>query len=327
MHATIQESHKNKGYQHFKSISTDARRCGKVWKATKAHINRGIMGNLQIYESCTLVAWQGEDGGVHIRMHMLLAELLIQALHGAIRRVIVLAEVAEHNVFHARVVHIGHKPRRLFIAQMTERPRDALLQYIRIRAFFQHLRIIVGLDDEIVGPADLLLHHLVEHPDVGGNGQGMSFIIKMIAYRTTPVVHHRESLHSDATHLERLQGIDFVEKPRIDILCSLAFDDTLQAIGMGIDWDGMVLGQHFQTFDVVDVIVRDEDSFDISDTQVILSQPCNDLLGSDAHVHQNAFVLLAHIIAIAAAARGKAAKDKGRKARKKVHLKSFWAQK
>lgn len=91
-------------------ISFDAHRCGKVWKATYTHNNRGKVGNLQIHKTRALVAWQGEDGGVHVGVDMLLVELLIQALHSALRRVVVLAEMAQHNVLHTRMIDIRHKP-------------------------------------------------------------------------------------------------------------------------------------------------------------------------------------------------------------------------
>ena len=102
-------------------ISFNAHRCGKVWKATYTHNNRGKVGNLQIHKTRALVAWQGEDGSVHVGVDMLLVELLIETLHGALWRVVVFAEVAEHNVFDARMVNLCDEPRRLGIAQVAER--------------------------------------------------------------------------------------------------------------------------------------------------------------------------------------------------------------
>ena len=78
------------------------------------------MRNLQIHKTRALVARQGEDGGVHVGMDMFLVELLIQALHGAFWRVVVLAEMAQHDVFHARMIDVGYKPRRFLVAQMTK---------------------------------------------------------------------------------------------------------------------------------------------------------------------------------------------------------------
>ena len=70
---------------------------------------------------------------------------------------------------------------------------------------------------------------------------------------------------------------------------------------------------------MVNMIMGDEDGFDVANAQVVLPQASNDLLRSDAHIHQKAFVLLAHIIAVAATATGKAAKDERRKAGEKIH--------
>ena len=56
MYATIQIFVERKRYQHFMFIFIDGRNCGKVWKITFTHSNRGIVGNLQIDKSSTLVA-------------------------------------------------------------------------------------------------------------------------------------------------------------------------------------------------------------------------------------------------------------------------------
>ena len=96
---------------------------------------------------------------------------------------------------------------------------------------------------------------------------------------------------------------------------------------MGINRDGMILGQHLQAFHMVDMVMRDENRPDVADAQVVLSQPSNDLLCANAHIDDDPFVLLAHIIAIAATARGKAAKHKGRKTGEKVHFNFFDPQK
>lgn len=96
---------------------------------------------------------------------------------------------------------------------------------------------------------------------------------------------------------------------------------------MSVYWNRIVFGQNLKAFHVVDMVVRDEDGLDVGDTHVVFPQPSQDLLRADACIHQNAFILLAHIVAIAAAARGKAAKDEGGKAGEKIHLIQIWAQK
>ena len=78
---------------------------------------------------------------------------------------------------------------------------------------------------------------------------------------------------------------------------------------------------------MVDMIMRDENGADATHRDVDFRQCLGDLQGVDAHVDEQALVLFPHIIAVATAARGKAAEDKRRKAGKEVHFKSFWAQK
>ena len=314
-------------YQYFEIISTTTTNCGKLWKAQNGCPNCGNVGILQIHKSRAFVARQRENRGVCVEPDALFLELLIEALHGALRRVVVLAEVAKHDVFHARMVDFGHETRRFFIAQMPEWTRDALFQDVRIRAFFQHFHIVVRLNDKVVGTANLLLHHLVKHSNISGDGQCTAFVIKMIAYSTSAIVHDGERLNGDAANLERLQRLYFAEQLRIDFLRRLALRNALQAIRVRVNRDGRQFCQVFKPQHMVDVVVSNQYGLDLAERYVVLCQQIQDLLCTDAHIHQNALVLLAHIIAIAAAARGKTAKNEGRKTGKEIHLIQIWPQK
>ena len=84
MRATITASIKRKGYQHFMLISTPLTSCGKMWKTTTTLDYRGKVGNLQIYKARAFVTRQGEDGGVHVGVHMLLPELHCMARSGVL---------------------------------------------------------------------------------------------------------------------------------------------------------------------------------------------------------------------------------------------------
>ena len=84
-------------------------------------------------------------------------------------------------------------------------------------------------------------------------------------YAAQPLVHDGGSLHRDATNLKRLHGLYLVEKTRIDVLRGLALNQTLQTVGMGINGNGVVFGQHLQAFHMVDVIVGDQYGLDVAD--------------------------------------------------------------
>lgn len=51
---------------------------------------------------------------------------------------------------------------------------------------------------------------------------------------------------------------------------------------------------------MVDMIVGNQDGLYVAQRNIVFGQHLHDLLRIDAHVHENAFVLLAHIITIAA---------------------------
>lgn len=281
------------------------------------------MWRSEIDEAGPLVARQGEDRGVHVGMDVFHAEMLIEALHGLFRRIVVLAEMTEHDVLDAGMVGLGDKAGRLVVAQMAKGTRDPLLEHEGIAAFHQHLLVVVGLDDDVFCPFDLFFDHLVEHPNIGSDGQRVPFITKMEPHGAPTVVHDGERLDGDATNLERLHRLHLVEKDRIHTLGHLTFQDALQTIGMGIDGDGERLGEHLKTLHMVDMVVRDEDSAYARHRDVDLRQGLGDLLGADAHIDKDTLILFPHIIAVAAAARGKAAEDKGRKTGKEVHIQSF----
>lgn len=78
---------------------------------------------------------------------------------------------------------------------------------------------------------------------------------------------------------------------------------------------------------MVNVVVGDKDGLDVLSRQVLLQQFLLELFRADTYIDKQALVLPAYIVAVAATARGKAAKHKRRKARKQVHLCQFWAQK
>ena len=129
MRATITASIKHKGYQHFMLISTPLTSCGKMWKTTTTLDYRGKVGNLQIHKARAFVARQGEDGGVHVGVHMLLPELVIKALHGTLRGVVVFAQMAEENIGQPRMHEIPDRIGAFLVREMTVSAADAVLQF------------------------------------------------------------------------------------------------------------------------------------------------------------------------------------------------------
>ena len=102
--------------------STKTKSCGKLWNS--AIIVLYLMRNCvdsKVDKPCTLVARQSKNGGGGRKPYMFLVELLVEALQGSVRGIIVLAEVAKHDVLDLRMIHLCKEASRLDIAQMPKR--------------------------------------------------------------------------------------------------------------------------------------------------------------------------------------------------------------
>ena len=62
---------------------------------------------LQTDDSCAFVPWKREDRSVYIECDMLHAEVSIKTLQSHFRCIVVLAEMAQHNVLNARMIDFG----------------------------------------------------------------------------------------------------------------------------------------------------------------------------------------------------------------------------
>ena len=83
--------------------------------------------DLEVDEARAFVARQGKHRGGRGEMDAFLAELLVEALQSPLGRVVVLAEVAQHDVLNLWTVHLCEEARRLDVAQVTKRSRNPLL--------------------------------------------------------------------------------------------------------------------------------------------------------------------------------------------------------
>ena len=82
-----------------------------MWNYTVESANWGKVWKLQIDEIRASVARQRENRCACVGADALLAELLAKALHGALGRVVVFAEVAKHDVLDGGMIHFGDKTR------------------------------------------------------------------------------------------------------------------------------------------------------------------------------------------------------------------------
>src|SRR6266852_5819737 len=74
-----------------------------------------------------------------------------------LRPVVLLRQVRADHVLQARAIERAEEPLGLPVVQMAERPRDALLQPLRVGAAPQHLDIVVALEHQGVAAGERLL--------------------------------------------------------------------------------------------------------------------------------------------------------------------------
>ena len=245
-------------YNYFHNYN----KCGKLWNSTAYFVFCGKMWSLKIDKTRGFVPGQWEYGCAWVEVNMLCFQLLVKTLQSQLWRVVVLAQVTQHDVFNERMVDLCDKPGRFHIAKMSERPRDALLQNKGVRALLQHFHVIVRLDDDILRLTDLVLHHLVQHPDICGNRQRMTLIFKIITHGATPVMHHGKRLDVDATDLEILHRFYLMKQRRIHELRGASFPDSLKAVGMGVNRNGPLFCKRLKAFHMVDMVVGDQNRLD-----------------------------------------------------------------
>ena len=95
-----------------------------LWKSVEVltpHLILWKNVELQTDNSCAFMPWKRENRCVYIECDTLHTKVFIETLHGHFRRIVVFAEMAQHNVFDAWMVNLCNEPRRLGIAQMAER--------------------------------------------------------------------------------------------------------------------------------------------------------------------------------------------------------------
>ena len=144
-----------------------------MWKSVEILNTKPILWKnveSQADDSRAFMPWKRENRSIYIEGDALHAELFVETLHSYIRRVVVFAEVTQHNVLYFSTIDFCDEPCRLFVTQVSEGAGDTLFQHKGIATFLEHFGVVVRLDDDVVGTSDKAFDHVVEHSDIGCNG-------------------------------------------------------------------------------------------------------------------------------------------------------------
>ena len=202
--------------------------------------------------------------------------------------IVVAAEVAQPNVFQLGRIVRGDEFRRLAVAQMARWTGHALFQEGRVGAEAQHLLVVVGLDDEVVGFADVAAYCLGDVAHVGGESEAMRAILDEVAYVVGAVVGHLEGCDAEVAQLEGLLLLDDAACRHDVLLDVAALLDASVYVGSRIDGDVQFLAQIAHCLDVVGMVVRDQYRHDFLDLDAMVFQDLLDRANAYAGIDQDA---------------------------------------
>ena len=208
----------------------------------------------------------------------------------------------------ARVVIASEEFSTGVVTLVTSVGEDAFLEVGGIRTIEEHLLVVVGLDDEVVGCADGFFDLVVRRAAVGDEDETLTHEIDGVAQAIGRVVRDAEGID---LHAKEFEGYAFVE----ETTGRLEFErDAVVAVDAGMDSGGRVNGEMdmfpepSDRADMVGVVMRDENPHDVGEVEFHRTQAVVNLTRRDAGIDEDALLLGSEVVAIAGATRTETAK-------------------
>ena len=228
------------------------------------------------------------------------AESITDSPEGQLGVVVLLREVAEEDVAQPVVEVLGKHASASDVALVAARREDSLLEVGGVRAVKEHLLVVVGLDDDVVGGPYGLRHHGVRLAAVGGNHELLAESADDVAEAVGGVVADAESIE---LHSRILEGDTFLEEasgraqffPHAVVAVNPLMDG-----GSSVDRQVHALAEGANSAYVVGMVVRDEHTADIAEVHAHLAQVLLYSARGDTRVNEYSLFARTKIIAIAA---------------------------
>lgn len=220
--------------------------------------------------------------------------------------VVLLAEVAQPDVADAGLDVLGDGDAAVTVAQVAGAALYAVLQVLRVRALQEHLDIVVGLDDEIVGTRDVGSHLGRDRARVGDDAEGDAAGLDLVADVLGGIVGHEEGRDAEGAQLQRLSGCDEALHVGRQLACDaiVAADAFVYVLG-GIDRQVELVADASHRLDVVGVVVSDEHMMNGTQAEAKVSELLLEHAYSYSNIYQKPLCLSVEVIAITTAATAK----------------------
>ena len=217
-------------------------------------------------------ALEGSEGDIlsYPNAHILQGFIHSAVCHFGI--VVLEREVAEPDIMYIGIIVPRQECRAGLVALVSARREDTLFEIRRIRSVEQHALIMVGLDHQMVGRSDKLLHGGVRLAAVGDDDKALTQIVNRIAYAVGRIVRYAEGLD---LHALQLPYRSFLKKASagLELLSdAIVAIDTGMDLRRGVDRQMDPLAQRTYRADMVGMVVGDEHSIYITVVEAHLAK-------------------------------------------------------
>ena len=204
---------------------------------------------------------------------------------------------------------VGEESGCMFVAQMPRVRTYSLLERIVVIAVFEHLFVVVGFDDKIVGSGDIVGHVARDIAQVGSDYQSLIVEQDRIPHCIACIVAYRERLYDEVS------DCDFVAFTEHSAVVALGGDtdiavDTVEDSLRSVDGEVVFLCQYTDVFDVVGMGVGDEYAVNMAKVDTVVFADLLDRTHTYSRIDKETVIGGTDEVTITATAATKAQKTK-----------------
>ena len=177
--------------------------------------------------------------------------------------IVFLAEVTKPHITQSFVEVLGKCLGCLVVTEMSGTAGNAVLQYLRVLAVAQHLLIVIGFDDEVVGLEYVFLHLFGRRTHIGHDAECAVAHLDAVPHVLGRVMRYRERGDGEWANREWLVRHDVMAVDVFNFLDGMhvATDAFVDRFG-GVDRQVEFLTDIARSLDMVGMVMGDDECLD-----------------------------------------------------------------
>ena len=192
------------------------------------------------------------------------------------------------------------------IGLVSRRAEDALFEVGGVRTVEEHVLVVVGLDDKVVGRADIRLHLFVDGAAVGHEHETLTLEVDAVPEAVGGVMLDMEGVDLHTKQFPLHSFLEIASAGTQLLAHAVVAVDTLVDESRRVDRQVNAFAECAYRADMIGMIVRDEHTHDILKIEPHVAQTLLYLARRDARVNEDTPLTRAEVVAVAAATAGKA---------------------